>query len=494
MGSNNEPIVKRGVIFFLSNLKRMSTCPSRSNKGFIKLPDGKPGSIQEVTVNPISTAFGPLSSQLSLYQNHIIDQSSNSCRYRGHRYDLKDIQICKVIHYGYQLLESIKETPIAELVLSFSMNQNENDPNAPSTILLCMLIYNTGTLSHDAYLTQLISDYSSLAACNFTNNDPGTYYTIDPSQPSQPQPQTQPNYIDCLSQCCNDMQCYAYNYDSSSQMCSISYSNPPPKQTNGSQSIKSGSINRTTLPSCGGIQPSTNGNKAAEFTTIESLFQTEGNIVQSSYSYVMCLDLYDKGDDQITSSNTVYVSVFPNGIHLSSKVWSLLYAKMNNTLMEYRMPDIMRNNMRTVEFYTITAEGTNTILSTDGVINSTTPFTACSNNMQFSIEKYVEPPKKVTSSSLKQSSNRCDMIPTEQYKCTPFNQKTNLDKSGNYVKLGDSSLADIMKDENVILTDQNNTATGMFSESFVKSTLPAAAVTVALVVVVGFLVKKALDE
>jgi hypothetical protein len=472
----------------------MSTCPSRSNKGFIKLPDGKPGSIQEVKVNPISTAFGPLSSQLSLYQNHIIDQSSNSCRYRGHRYDLKDIQISKVIHSGYQLLESIKETPIAELVLSFSINPNENDPNAPSAILLCMLIYNTGTPSHDTYLTQLISDYSSLAACNFTNNDPGISYTIDPSLPSQPQPQIQPNYIDCLSQCCNDMQCYAYNYDSSSQMCSISYSNPAPKQVNGSQSIQSGSINRNTLPSCGGIQPTTNGNKTAQFTTLESLFHSEGNTVQSSYSYMMCLDLYHSGDDNITSSSTVYVSVFPNGIHLSSKVWDLLYAKMNNTLTDYGMPNDIRNNMRTVEFYTITADGTSTILSTDGVINSTTPFTGCSNTMQFSIEKYVEPPKKTTTASLKTLSNKCETIPTEQYKCSPFNQKTDLDKSGKNVKIGGGSLADIIANENVILTDQNNTATGMFSDSFVKSTLPAAAITVALVVTVGFLVKKALED
>jgi hypothetical protein len=472
----------------------MSTCPSRSNKGFIKLPDGKPGSIQEVTNSPITTSFGPLSSQLSLYQNHIIDQSSNSCQYRGHRYDLNDIQICNVIHYGYQLLENIKETPVAELVLSFSISSNENDSNAPSSLLLCMLIYQTGTPSHGAYLTQLISDYSSLAACNFINNDPGIYYTIDPALPSQPQPQTQSNYIDCLSQCCNDMQCYAYNYDSSSQMCSISYSNPPPKQVNGSQSIQSGSINRNTLPSCGGIQPTTNGNKTAQFTTIESLFDTEGSTIQSSYSYMMCLDLYDNGDDQITSSNTAYVSVFPNGIHLSSKVWDLLYAKMNNTLINYGMPNVMRNNMRTVEFYTITADGTSIILSTDGMINSTTPFTGCSNTMQFSIEKYAEPPKKATSSSLKKISDRCDLIPTEQYKCSPFNQKTDLDKSGKNVKIGGSSLADIIDNENTILTDQNSTATGMFSDSFVKSTLPAAAITVALVIVVGYLVKKALDD
>jgi hypothetical protein len=470
----------------------MSTCPSKSNKGFIKLPDGKPGSIQEVTNNPITTSFGPLSSQLSLYQNSIIDQSSNSCQYRGHRYDLKDIQICNVIHSGYQLLENIKETPIAELVLSFSISSNENDPNAPSTILLCMLIYNTGTPRHDAYLTQLVSDYSSLAACNFTNNDPGTYYTIDPSIPSQPQPQIQPNYIDCLSQCCNDMQCFAYNYDSSSQMCSLSYSNPPPKEVSGNQSIQSGSISRNTLPSCGGIQPAAQGNNTAQFTTIESLFQTEGGVIQSSYNYMMCLDLYDNGDDNITSSSTVYISVFPNGIHLSSKVWSLLYAKMNNTLLDYQMPYNMRNNMRTVEYYIITSDGTNTTLSTEGVINSSAPFTGCSNTMQFSIEKCVNPPMKSTSAPSPTPNQRA-LIPTEQYKCSPFNQKTGLDKSGKNVKIGGGSLADIINNENVILTDQNNTATEIFSEDFVKTTLPAVGITVGIVILafgVGAVAKK----
>ena len=464
----------------------MSTCPSRSNKGFIKLPTGKPGSIQEVTINPITTSFGPLSSQLSLYQNNIIDQSSNSCQYRGHRYDLKDIQICNVIHTGYQLLESIKETPIAELLLSFSISSNVNDPNAPSTILMCMLIYNTGTPRHDAYLTQLISDYSSLAACNFTNNDPGIYYTIDPSVPSQPPPQMQSNYIDCLSQCCNDMQCYAFNYDSSSQMCSTSYSNPPPKQANGGQSVKSGSISRNTLPSCGGVQ-TTNGNQTAQFTTIESLFQKEGNVIQSSYHYMMCLDLYDNGNDNITSSNTVYVSVFPNGIHLPSKVWSLLYAKMNNILIDYRMPYNMRNNMRTVEFYTITKEGTSTILSTEGVINSSAPFTGCSDTMQFSIEKCVEPPK--ASTSVSSAPKQRELIPTEQYKCSPFNQNTDLDKSGKNVKIGGGSLASVIDNQNVILTDQNNTATEIFSDDFVKSALPAAAITIVAVIALGIFVK-----
>jgi hypothetical protein len=268
-------------------------------------------------------------------------------------------------------------------------------------------------------------------------------------------------------------------------MCSISYSNPPPKRADGSKTMQSGSISRNTLPSCGGIQPTTNGNKTAQFTTIESLFDTEGTTIQSSYSYMMCLDLYDNGDDQIASSNKAYVSVFPNGIHLSSKVWDLLYAKMNNTLIDYHMPYTMRNNMRTVEFYTITKDGTSIILSTDGVINSAAPFTGCSNTMQFSIEKSVQPPKKLTDMSNKLSSDRRKLIPTEQYKCSPFHQKTDLDKSGKYVKIGGTTLDNIVKDENTILTDENNTATGVFSDKFVDALLPAFGAVAGVILVVA---------
>jgi hypothetical protein len=208
----------------------------------------------------------------------------------------------------------------------------------------------------------------------------------------------------------------------------------------------------------------------------------------------MCIDLYDNGDDHIASSNTAYVSVFPNGIYLSSKVWDLLYAKMNNTLYDYRMPYNLRNNMRTVEYYTITEDGTSVILSTDGAINSSTPFTGCSNTMQFSIEKCLNPPMKSTSTLTSPAPSQRNLIPTEQYKCSPFSQKTDLDKSGKNVKIGGGSLADIINNENVILTDQNNTVMGMFSDDFVKSALPAAAITIVGVIALGIFVKYVILE
>ena len=50
-------------------------------------------------------------------------------------------------------------------------------------------------------------------------------------------------------------------------------------------------------------------------------------------------------------------------------------------------------------------------------------------------------------------------------------------------------MADIINNENVILTDQNNTAMEMFSDDFVKSTLPAVAAATGFVIIVGVFFK-----
>jgi hypothetical protein len=81
------------------------------------------------------------------------------------------------------------------------------------------------------------------------------------------------------------------------------------------------------------------------------------------------------------------------------------------------------------------------------------------------------------------------LIPTEQYKCSPFHQKTDLDKSGKYVKIGGATLDDIIKDENTILTDENNTATGVFSDKFVNALGPAF-IAVAAVIIAGGVAKR----
>jgi hypothetical protein len=57
------------------------------------------------------------------------------------------------------------------------------------------------------------------------------------------------------------------------------------------------------------------------------------------------------------------------------------------------------------------------------------------------------------------------------------------------VKIGGATLDDIIKDENTILTDENNTATGVFSDKFVNALLPAFG-AVAGFIVIGYVVKR----
>ena len=114
--------------------------------------------LNELTVNgyhPINTAFGELKTVPTIVGNKINDPSSNSCTYNGNTYTLVEIQICKSLHEGYKL-PNMNDTPSAEMVLSFSGNNNNF-----AGILLCFPIYNTGVSDHDAYLNQIINHSES---------------------------------------------------------------------------------------------------------------------------------------------------------------------------------------------------------------------------------------------------------------------------------------------------------------------------------------------
>ena len=114
--------------------------------------------LNELTVNgyhPINTAFGELKTVPTIVGNKINDPSSNSCTYNGNTYTLVEIQICKSLHEGYKLPD-MNDTPSAEMVLSFSGNNNNF-----AGILLCFPIYNTGVSDHDAYLNQIINHSES---------------------------------------------------------------------------------------------------------------------------------------------------------------------------------------------------------------------------------------------------------------------------------------------------------------------------------------------
>lgn len=128
-------------------------CSSSSNSGFMEIIGPiKQQDINEVNEYPLSIAFAPRSTIPCLLKNIIDENNGNTCTYKGRRYNLVNVQVCKVVNKGY-ILPGQNNIPKAELILSFSANTGEEKI---SGILLCVPIYDTGTPNHDAYLNQII--------------------------------------------------------------------------------------------------------------------------------------------------------------------------------------------------------------------------------------------------------------------------------------------------------------------------------------------------
>jgi hypothetical protein len=128
----------------------MSYCPLDATSGFIQLTGPiPPHALKEISQNryPIQTSFAPRTTPASLTSFHISD-TNHTCLYRNKTYTLVDIQICQPLHTGYTL-PSVTEQSSAEMILSFSGAD-------PSGLLLSIPIFNTGAISNDQYLSQVL--------------------------------------------------------------------------------------------------------------------------------------------------------------------------------------------------------------------------------------------------------------------------------------------------------------------------------------------------
>jgi hypothetical protein len=420
-------------------------CPLNSNTGFIQLSGVNSTQLGIATVqdSPISLSFGPRSTPPSFINgNHIDMDESTSCTYMGNRYDLIDAQVCKVIHTGYNTLLSIRDEPVGELILSFKTKSSTD----VSGILLCLLIYSSGT-PNDHYLSQLVENDSALLTCNYTINDSGKYYEINNTTP-----QTMNNSIDCLKTCCQDATCYAYNYDNDQRSCYLLNQNPPALTPSLSASMISGSINRNSPAKCASYP----NNPDAPVITFESIFF--GDEVQSSISYLSCIELSDS--DSSPQSKTFYIGVFPHGIRVDPCVWKTITTVISSpTIPDYRMPKVMRNGWRTVETYHLDANGLKQPTSlSNGIIYKTTPFTGCSSTAQYHLQLILGAPQSTKSSSTS-SSDQCRTRTTSQYRCVPFNQHTDL--NGEYVVPGNKTLKTILDEQGNIITQENQEGTAV---------------------------------
>ena len=433
---------------------------SESNviSGFVELTLGSTkldaGKLQSIVNNtyPLTISFAPRSTVPEVQGNKIIDStdaSTNTCTYKGNVYDLIDVQICSLMNKGY-LYAGETGTPVAELIISFAPKQNLANTKQRDGILLCVPIYDSGTPNHNEYLMQLIDP--NMPSCNYTNT-PGTLYSSSASYRQQ----ESTSLVNCVKSCCDDPNCLSYNFNNGT--CSLN--NQPSQSTTASNSASSGTINR------GGNADNTSGKRSAITPTLQSIFYSSTvDTSQTSLAYTTTFNTVN-AENKIDATRSLFIVVFPTGIHLTSGAYQqlLLQMRSNNSalisgLPLYRVPPRIRNYSSTVKSFTYddsknkvpqTVSDTGEISATQISINEET--------FKNRFEWFTKPPLLSKSgSSASFNSDKCPYYKTSDYKCVPFNQLRDL--SGNpqdpqdaYVIPGNNTLQNMLNKKQTSTAD-----------------------------------------
>jgi len=436
------------------------SCPSDVNTGFIELR----GLISQQDLNtitvksyPLSLAFKPKTTIPSLLGNRIDESTENTCTYRGQKFSLVDVQICNIVSKGYTLPGKTSQ-PVAELVLSFSANKGGNDSSALSGILLCILIYDSGTPDHGEYLNQLVD-----SSCKHTRNkgyvpDPfNDYYNF----------KHETSLTSCINLCCDDKDCTSYLYDKRGGGCVVykgihKLEKIPLGGKNTQEdidAITSGTVDHTSTSSCSNTTDSgkNEDGKKAGTPNLETIFYGwKGDTTQTSIAYKTCFETIDKANNQ--TSRSLYIVIFPNGITLTSNGFQQLLLQMSlqdNKLPDYSVPASIRGGDSTLKNYKFNNAGNKvpTVISTDGNIYST-PVSVCTDDFKHRFEYFTLPPRTSSSSSSltnNWNSEQCPYYETSQYKCMPLNQSKDL--SGNLVVPGNKTLDKVLSERDQAQTN-----------------------------------------
>ena len=418
-------------------------CPSDVNTGFIQLVGPiLPQDLTSITVKsyPLSISFAPRTTIPTLIGNRLDESTENTCTYRGQRFSLVDVQICSVTNQGYTL-PGIVEKPVAELILSFSANSQAQDLASLSGLLMCVPIYDSGSPSHGSYLNQLIDP--TFPACDYTHLTGSEYQGGDYQQIPNSSLST------CIKTCCGDVNCLAYTYKTGT--CYLKNSIPSISKTNDT-SMVSGTINHNSgkgkggscavpncpIPKCNGKHDKNKPEKKSGVPNLQTIFyEWDGDTSQTSFAYKTCFETLDANNNP--TSRSLYITVFPNGIHLTQSGYQQLLVQLNSNLSPYMIPPAIRGGDATLRSYKFDDDGNKvpTITSKDGIIYST-PLSSCTDEFRHRFEYFTLPPRLPASVSSSFNSEQCPYYKTTQYKCMPFNQLTDL--SGNYVIPGNKTL------------------------------------------------------
>jgi hypothetical protein len=428
-------------------------CPSDVNTGFIQLV----GPIHQQDLNaitiksyPLSISFAPRTTIPTLIGNRIDESTENTCTYRGQRFTLVDVQIVAPVNKGYILPGQTSE-PVAELVISFSANTAANDLSGLSGILLCVPIYDSGSTNHADYLTQLIDpnsptcDYTHLAGSEYTGSD---YNTL-----------TNSSLTSCIKACCDDTNCLAYTFANGT--CHIKNSIPSINKL-GDNNYISGTVNHNatnkSAAACSAKTTSNSNNKKLGTPNLETIFYSfNDDVSQSSLAYKTCFETI--GSNNLPTSRSLYIVVFPNGITLTQEGFQQLLIQLNGNLPTYVVPPAIRGGDATLRSFKFDDEGNKvpTIISQEGSIYST-PVSTCNDEFKHRFEFFTLPPRlPISKNATLNSDSKSSYYKTTQYKCMPFNQLTDTEQinDGTYVIPGNKTLATILKEQSKAKTTEN---------------------------------------
>lgn len=386
-------------------------CPSDVTTGFVTIQ----GPIQQSDLNgitvktqPLTTAFSPRTSEPTLFnKNYIDDTQGSTCLYKATRYNLSDIQLVAPIHTGFTL-PGQKQTPKAELVLSFSANASAGFAG----ILLCVPIYDSGATHHDAYLNQLI-DTSAAPICKHTRN-PGQDYTTKSTTKAN-RTLTNTTLQSCIREACNDSKCVAYTFKSKT---GYLYYEIPSVTNVADQTVISGTIDHTASVNSCSTQNATNTPPV-----LESVFKD-----QPSFSYKTCFETVDSTTKEL-ESHGLYVLFFPNGVTMGSSNYQQLILQLGGNLPRYRCPVSIRGPDPTLLTYEFDS-GSKTALTTSDGFLYTSPLSSCTDEFRNRIEFFASAPKTTASSvgtSATSSLSQCKYN-TKQYKCVPLDKLSTLNE------------------------------------------------------------------
>lgn len=443
----------------------MSFCPTNGNTGFVHLAGPlQPSEVKAITVTnhfPLTLSFTPQTIPPTLLNNNQIQEAiTHECTYQGQVYYLANIQICSPLHKGYNLPEERPtQAPVAECILTYLWKRGVETgvpppPPSHSGILLCLPIYESGTPAYDSYLEQIVNDPD--ISCGYEN-------VIGKSYEGDGQRKVLDTSLrKCVKACCDDTQCLAYTFGGTT--CRIYHTIP--NQLSTGNNIISGKIKRDQKPACSASSGSSTGGIAAPLSSL--FYQKDGKTTHSIITYPTCFESVNGGT---AYQNKICVMVFPKGIRMRPASYQQLVLLMNGTLRPYRVPSGLRHHGQTLLRYRM-ENGVKMPIdgSEEGEVYTTTVST-CTEEFQDRFEYFIMPPLSGSSGSSGSSGiisprpvSSCKPRTTEQYKCVPFNETTDLE--GNIVFPGRSTLADVLAKQKAAKEKANSGGGAMPSTDF----------------------------